>query len=687
MSPVVTSSSTFTASQDYHVDQDSRYFTSYFQTGLSITNNGISSQSNGVLGKDGKPPFSYSLLIQQALESSPNKQMTLSEIYNWIMDTYAFYKTAGAGWKNSIRHNLSLNKLFIKVPRPTNEPGKGSYWTLDPNILSSDNTSSSNSKMKVNRNRTMSDPIPYSPEPEDYSPVTTNPGPIMMTNTIATPARRPRNRAHSLTSVKRTPSGGLLDRSSQTLSSVKEERESLGNTPTVSIEDMRSALQESQAKDAQFNDQVQQKLLKHQNESQEGAGYFQNSNNSWQTFQFQGISSHHNGSNTGSSSRPRSSSQPHTQTGMQPQQNHIFQFHNATLPPNTTTNLSLKSHSAPIFSSMQAPPSPITGSASSPSLSPAPVPITNHSTPSTPMTVSSPPPNGTPTLSTINSIDPIHTTQQASSSPLSSPSLMRNAVLPSNSTSFPRFQFNSDQIQAQINAHVQNAKERHFLMTAGLNNGENLMGGPTPLIQPHHLVSASGYQDPNQFYYNQPIRSQDGSHFVTTPSGSASPRGRSLSEGASVGYYNSHHLLQHQPVPQFNLSSLPTHQSVHSDFSHQNVNSFPKPTNTNMAPMLNNGNNNNNNNNQNLYYYSLSSNLSQGSALNVHSQDINNNNNNDSGGTAPETLGGLTQNGDFLTQIEGIHYAELDESSLSFMPLLDAPSAFDNVTMDEIDWQ
>ncbi|QSL65894.1 hypothetical protein MERGE_000175 [Pneumocystis wakefieldiae] len=78
-----------------------------------------------------KPNLSYASLIAQAILSSPSKKMTLSDIYEWITDTYKYYKYAQNGWQNSIRHSLSLNKAFKKISRKDGEPGKGSFWMIN----------------------------------------------------------------------------------------------------------------------------------------------------------------------------------------------------------------------------------------------------------------------------------------------------------------------------------------------------------------------------------------------------------------------------------------------------------------------------------------------------------------------------------------------------------------------------
>lgn len=77
-----------------------------------------------------KPNHSYIGLIAMAILSSREKKLVLSDIYQWILDNYPYFRTRGPGWRNSIRHNLSLNDCFIKSGRSAN--GKGHFWAIHP---------------------------------------------------------------------------------------------------------------------------------------------------------------------------------------------------------------------------------------------------------------------------------------------------------------------------------------------------------------------------------------------------------------------------------------------------------------------------------------------------------------------------------------------------------------------------
>ena len=77
-----------------------------------------------------KPNQSYIGLIGQAIMSSADKKMVLSDIYKWILTHYPYFRNKGPGWKNSVRHNLSLNDCFVKAGRSPN--GKGNFWAINP---------------------------------------------------------------------------------------------------------------------------------------------------------------------------------------------------------------------------------------------------------------------------------------------------------------------------------------------------------------------------------------------------------------------------------------------------------------------------------------------------------------------------------------------------------------------------
>ena len=80
-----------------------------------------------------KPPYSCATLIFMAIQASERRKLRLSSLYEWFREHFSYYRSRKTNsWQDTIRHTLSVNEGFIRVPKEKGESGKGCFWAVDP---------------------------------------------------------------------------------------------------------------------------------------------------------------------------------------------------------------------------------------------------------------------------------------------------------------------------------------------------------------------------------------------------------------------------------------------------------------------------------------------------------------------------------------------------------------------------
>ncbi|VDB99164.1 unnamed protein product [Peniophora sp. CBMAI 1063] len=84
---------------------------------------------------NGKPNCIWNILLRAAILGSPDRRLSIRELYQELMNKFPYYARLSPDelqrWKQTIRHNLSVFSIFVKIDKQPGDPIWGSYWTID----------------------------------------------------------------------------------------------------------------------------------------------------------------------------------------------------------------------------------------------------------------------------------------------------------------------------------------------------------------------------------------------------------------------------------------------------------------------------------------------------------------------------------------------------------------------------
>ena len=80
-----------------------------------------------------KPLFTFTELLLMAIEASPMNHCTYDDVYQFLQQEYPYFcQLLDTDWKSDVRHTLSQNKCFIKLPNYCESPNNVQhYWTIN----------------------------------------------------------------------------------------------------------------------------------------------------------------------------------------------------------------------------------------------------------------------------------------------------------------------------------------------------------------------------------------------------------------------------------------------------------------------------------------------------------------------------------------------------------------------------